>query len=247
MSNFSSFTLFYYICCTFILCAVIQGIDSGDSKKVKKNEERKPLSSICNTTCSKDINTTKTGNFCRSVSTTKLYGRCCYNTTDTTILGIDLENCNMTREKFSAGIKNINNLRYISLQGNDHLKQVKGEDFHRNTNIEYLSLPLGMACPGNLDFWNSNTTDKDATICQGELDPCLVHNVTCPENSHCVHSGVGLTECLCNVGYHGYKCMNQGTFPTIPFVLGIAIPTVVICALLWVTQRRYVRPSNKNK
>ncbi|BFY99878.1 hypothetical protein BsWGS_02918 [Bradybaena similaris] len=238
----SSLALFYYVCCIVIFCTVIQGAEDGGNEKKLPPE-------ICRASCLTNMNNTRTGNFCHIGYDKVIQWRCCVNTTDNTVLGIDLENCNMTNTVFSAGIKNLSNLLYISLQENDGLKQVSREDFHRNTNIQYLSLPLGMGCPGNSDSWSkiTNSTTENATICQEELDPCHVHNVSCPANSHCVHSGVGLTECLCDDGFHGYKCMNQGKFPTVPFVVGIAIPTVFLSALLWVTQRRYVKPSNKNK
>lgn len=37
---------------------------------------------------------------------------------------------------------------------------------------------------------------------------------------------------------HVICCFFQGTFPTLTFVIGLGVSTVVISGLLWVTQRR---------
>ncbi|GFR62327.1 all-trans retinoic acid-induced differentiation factor-like [Elysia marginata] len=135
----------------------------------------------------------------------------------------------------------------ISLEGND-MKNLQSADFHKNTEIEYLSLPPLISCPGSNGTWLNESSDVNSTTCLFEQNACKVHNVTCPTNSHCVHSGVDMAECLCNNGFHGYKCLEQGVFPVTSFLIGITVPTILICIFLYVTQRRHViQQGNKKK
>ncbi|RUS75229.1 hypothetical protein EGW08_017019 [Elysia chlorotica] len=199
------------------------------------------LPSACHFTCETSMNGTATFDFCESHSTLKIVGRCCLNDTDlgTLVLGVDLQKCGLSEGQFSAAISNMSNLMYISLEGNN-MKRLQNFDFHQNTNIEYLSLPPNLSCPGGNGTWLMESSDANSTICQFEQNACDVHNVSCPSNSHCVHSGVDMVECLCNDGYYGYKCLEQGVFPITPFLIGITVPTVVLCIFLYVTQRRHV-------
>ncbi|CAL1532723.1 unnamed protein product [Lymnaea stagnalis] len=205
---------------------------------------------LCNLDCRFDINKTHVAENCLSHGF-DMIKRCCIDSTEdfsvVDVIGIDLQECNMTQEIFSTGIIGINTLQYISLEGND-LSSLNKTDFHRNTGILYLSLPKNLQCFGNQSAWGKVVYDNPtATICYNESNPCQTENVTCPDNSHCVHAGIDLIECLCDEDYHGYKCMNKGKFPVTPFAIGLSISTVFVCIFFWFTQRRYVKTSNKNK
>ncbi|KAK3766886.1 hypothetical protein RRG08_040409 [Elysia crispata] len=199
------------------------------------------LPSACHLTCETSMNGTATFDFCKSYSELKIGGRCCFNVTalGALVLGIDLQRCGLSEEIFSSAIANMSNLLYISLEGNK-MKNLQSSDFHQNANIDYLSLPPHFSCPGSNGTWLMESSDANSTICQFEQNACEVHNVTCPSNSHCVHSGVDMMECLCNDGFHGYKCLEQGNFPVTSFLIGITVPTVALCIFLYVTQRRHV-------
>ncbi|KAH9504197.1 hypothetical protein Btru_065275 [Bulinus truncatus] len=205
------------------------------------------IPSICDSVCHVNINATDLAVFCSSPKLT-LQGRCCVNESEIDqfdIIGIDLQNCSMTQTKFSNGINGINTLRYISLEYNDDILALNNTDFHRNTDIKNLSLPVYLECPGGQKAWSKNVTEGPVRKCFEEKNPCVAENLTCPLNSHCVHSGIDLTECLCDEDYHGYKCMNKGKFPTVPFAIGISASTVVASFFLWFTQRRYVKSHPK--
>lgn len=199
------------------------------------------LPTVCNLKCESDVNGSATDIFCKSHSELKIGGRCCVNKTEVgfVVLGIDLQKCGLSEETFSSSITNMSNLQFISLEGND-LKNIQSTDFHKNTDIDYLSLPPNLSCPGSNGTWLNDSSDVNSTICLFEQNACDVHNVTCPSNSHCVHSGVDLSKCLCDSGFHGYKCLEQGTFPVTSFLIGVSVPTVLLCMFLYYTQRRHV-------
>lgn len=203
---------------------------------------------LCNLDCSIDINNTIVAEKCKILGFHQ-ENRCCINSTEGSpgsVIGIDLQGCKMTQEKFSSGILGINTLQYISLEGNN-ISSLNNTDFHRNTGILYLSLPTNLQCFGNNSAWENISYSDTAVRCYNELNPCQTENVTCPPNSHCVHTGIDLIECLCDEDYHGYKCMNKGKFPVTPFAVGLSISTVIACIFFWFTQRKYVKPSIKNK
>ncbi|XP_059151592.1 all-trans retinoic acid-induced differentiation factor-like [Physella acuta] len=208
------------------------------------------IPSLCNTDCKVDINTTETYKVCHEFHLTMEH-RCCINRTQANqldVVGIDLRECSITQEMIASGLKDIHTLQYISLEGNN-ISALANTDFQNNPSILYLSLPSILECPGGKVAWESvNLTDK-GRLCLTELNPCQYENVSCPVNSHCEHYGIDLFECLCDEGYYGYKCMNQGTFPAVPFAIGLSVSTFVLCIFLWVTQRRYVisKASDKKK
>ncbi|GFO18930.1 all-trans retinoic acid-induced differentiation factor-like [Plakobranchus ocellatus] len=199
------------------------------------------IPSICNLVCKSSINGTETFAFCESLSELTMTGRCCLNRTEsqTLVVGIDLQGCGITEETFSDALVNMSSLLYISLEGNK-FKGLSTTDFHSNTGIEFLSLPSKFSCPGSKGTWLNQSSDANSTYCFSEQNACDVRNVTCPSNSHCVHSGVDLVQCLCDEGFHGYKCLEQGTFPLTSFLASIILPTIALCILFFVTQRRYV-------
>jgi len=115
-------------------------------------------------------------------------------------------------------------------------------------------------CPGsfNVSNWESNSTQlyepwhsdfmsQDYGICTAPKPFChfdgdskAFNNYTCPKNSKCVDHGVGSFDCQCSEGYHGYRCMESGSFPFA--VVMTVTPTVgiVLTAGLWYIGRRHV-------
>ncbi|XP_076087435.1 all-trans retinoic acid-induced differentiation factor-like [Mytilus galloprovincialis] len=173
-----------------------------------------------------------------SILNTEELGRCCVNKgkTESSVVGLDLSSCHIT--SIEDMFISFNNLKFLYLQNNS-IQVPTIEAFHGLTQLQTLKLPPKIDCPGGSELWNETKHTEDAVICTGELSSCTVYNVTCPNvNSYCVDVGPQVTECLCKPGYHGYKCLRQGTFPTMTFVIGLGVSTVVISGLLWVTQRR---------
>ncbi|XP_012938490.1 all-trans retinoic acid-induced differentiation factor [Aplysia californica] len=204
---------------------------------------------VCSRACKEvSINGTATDLFCKKHPELRVVGRCCLNETEhaTLVLGLDLHDCNLTEGSLRSAVVDLNRLMYLSLEANP-IQNVTEADLTKNTDIMYLCLPPDIPCPGGQDAWRSEDLINNVRICREELNPCKYRNVSCPENSHCVQLGFSLTECLCNEGFHGYKCMNEGTFPTMAFIAGVSIPTVLISIFLWVTQRRYVVRVTKQK
>lgn len=199
--------------------------------------------SVCNS-CGGDITGTRLWDFCNSDAELKVVGRCCMNSS--TVVGIDLHNCSLTETGLRSTVKNLVNLQYLSVEENP-IGNVTVEDLKDQTDLVYFSMPATIACPGGLQLWRSVADKKQPklTICRDLLDPCSTRNVTCPEDSHCHHSGLNSTQCLCDDGFHGYKCMNEGEFPIVPFIAGLVAPTVVLSIFLYVTQRRFVVKKNK--
>jgi len=116
-------------------------------------------------------------------------------------------------------------------------------------------------CPGsfNVSNWESNSTllyepwhsdfisQNDYGICTAPKSFChfdgksnAFNNYTCPKNSKCIDHGVGSFDCQCSEGYHGYRCMESGSFPFA--VVMTVTPTVgiVLTAGLWYIGRRHV-------
>ncbi|WAR23769.1 ARAID-like protein, partial [Mya arenaria] len=88
---------------------------------------------------------------------------------------------------------------------------------------------------------NSLASDSNFDWLKQITRPIKVTLITCANNnSHCEMVGPGEAECVCNKGYHGYKCLRQGTFPDVGYSIVLSACTVVLSALLWFTQRRKV-------
>lgn len=168
------------------------------------------------------------------------FGRCCIviSGNKTIITEIDLSNCNL--KTIDGILANQPNLTTIRLQGNK-LKSVKKEDFFHTTNIDLLVLQPNLECPGGPNAWMSYGPDNETetTQCVGEIHTCQLPNVTCPnDNSMCEHVGPNMMECVCIDGYHGYKCLRMGKFPTTVYAIGLAVCTVVLSAVLWLTENQ---------
>ncbi|KAH3695434.1 all-trans retinoic acid-induced differentiation factor-like [Dreissena polymorpha] len=169
---------------------------------------------------------------------------CClnYSSEETfTVLGLDFSHCNISS---ITGVINVYpDLHILMLENNTNL-QVSDQDFRGLSKLVYLSLPLTMNCPGGNNSWRISEISNNAMLCREEIDLCIQNNVTCESqnSSICVLVGPGEVECLCQAGYYGYKCLRQGTFPTVVFSISLCIIVVMLSALLWLAQRRKIKP-----
>ncbi|XP_060072328.1 all-trans retinoic acid-induced differentiation factor-like [Ylistrum balloti] len=170
-------------------------------------------------------------------------GRCCVITSENVIYitKVDLSNCNL--QTIDKKLTNHPNLTTILLQGNN-LTSITREDFYQTTQIDLLVLQPNLRCPGGPNAWESYGPDHktDTTRCKGEIQTCQLQNVTCPNtNSVCQHVGPNMMECVCVDGYHGYKCLRSGQFPSTWFMIGLAVCTVVLSMGLWLVENRCKR------
>ncbi|XP_016065010.1 PREDICTED: all-trans retinoic acid-induced differentiation factor isoform X2 [Miniopterus natalensis] len=150
--------------------------------------------------------------YCKQTPELMLYSRCCLNQKGT-ILGLDLQNCS--------------------------LKDL-GPNFLQAHTAIIMILPQDVSCPGGINAWNTVTFYTNNQICQGQRNLCNSSADTeiCPENGSCVPDGPGLLQCVCADGFHGYKCMRQGSFSLLMFFGILGSTTLSISILLWGTQRR---------
>ncbi|XP_046332600.1 all-trans retinoic acid-induced differentiation factor-like [Haliotis rufescens] len=196
-------------------------------------------SDVCSKTCSSSMNDSYVTDFCHEHSL-QVQGRCCVNVTRShrILLGLDVQGCGLSQLTglFTDGAS----LQVVLLQDNP-VKNISRTDFEGLLELQYLALPAGSDCPGGVDAWETTNTTANETLCLQELDFCLVHNVSCPSNSYCANTAPGMSECLCLPGYHGYKCLRKGTFPTTVFTAGMVGSTILVAGLLWATQRRNVK------
>ncbi|XP_006880656.1 PREDICTED: all-trans retinoic acid-induced differentiation factor [Elephantulus edwardii] len=179
--------------------------------------------------------------FCQQTPKLILSARCCLNQKGT-ILGLDLQNCSLKDP--GPNFPQANTAIVIDLQAN-LLKDDLVNTFRGFTQLQTLVLPQDVNCPGGISTWNTITTYINNQTCQGQRNLC---NSTgdaemCPENGSCVPDGPGLWQCLCADGFHGYKCMRQGSFSLIMFFGILGSTTLSISLLLWGTQRRKAKAS----
>ncbi|EDM02942.1 similar to apoptosis related protein APR-3; p18 protein (predicted), isoform CRA_c [Rattus norvegicus] len=153
---------------------------------------------------------------------------------------LDLQNCSLKDPNLFPAYTAV----IIDLQANP-LKDDLTSTFHGFTQLQTLILPQDVHCPGGINAWDSVTSFMDKQICQGQKDLC---NSTgspemCPENGSCASDGPGLLQCVCADGFHGYKCMRQGSFSLLMFFGILGSTTLAISILLWGTQRRKAKAS----
>ncbi|KAM5254118.1 all-trans retinoic acid-induced differentiation factor isoform 2-T2 [Hipposideros larvatus] len=155
--------------------------------------------------------------YCKQTPGLMLYARCCLNQKGT-ILG--------------------------DLQANP-LKDDLANTFRGFTQLQTLILPQDVNCPGDTNAWNTVTFYTNSKTCQGQRNLCNSTRNTeiCPENGSCVPDGPGLFQCVCADGFHGYKCMRQGSFSLLMFSGILGSTTLSISILLWGTQRRKTKAS----
>ncbi|XP_025109081.1 all-trans retinoic acid-induced differentiation factor-like [Pomacea canaliculata] len=190
------------------------------------------FASVCQRQCESDMKKQVKAD-CSSQGL-NISGRCCYNETSiSSAVVIDLHNCSL--DKIDDLFKNLTHLKNISLEDNP-LFGIQALDFYKLTELEYLWLPVKSAsaeCPGGVSAWNKSEMTSSVLFCQKLIDPCVENNETCPNpQSYCKPAGPGLVDCLCSPGYHGYKCLRQGSFPTAAFAGGLAGSTLALSAVL---------------
>ena len=179
--------------------------------------------------------------FCTEVNGTLTF-RCCLLEAPLTILAIDMINMSLTEVPNIADFQNIN-ISVIDLRLNPNLKP-SSDDFLKLTTLESLYVPDTFPCPGGNRVWeyNNSTVDLNGTLCNKQKDFCFNRTDVCViKDSDCHVNGPDHHLCLCKEGYHGYKCLRQGSFPTAIFLGATFAVTVLSSGFLYWTQRRHVR------
>lgn len=173
--------------------------------------------------------------YCKETPNSTLQARCCLNQ-EGTVLGLDLQNCSLKDP--GPNFAQADTAVIIDLQANP-LKDDLANTFRGFTQLQTLVLPLDVRCPGDTEAWDMVIDYEGKRICQGQKNLCnSTGNPVCPDNGSCVPVGPGLFKCICADGFHGYKCMRQGSFPLPVFFGVLGSATFSISALLWGTQRR---------
>lgn len=186
-------------------------------------------------------NLSNVAHYCKQTPELTLQARCCLNQKGI-ILGLDLQNCSL--KDLGPNFSQAYTAVIIDLRENP-LKDDLADSFHGFTQLQTLVLPQDVKCPGGIKAWGTVTIYNDNRTCQEQKNLC---NSTgdpemCPENGSCAPDGPGLSQCVCADGFHGYKCMRQGSFPLLMFFGTLGSTTLSISILLWGTQRRIVKTS----
>ncbi|NIG59859.1 all-trans retinoic acid-induced differentiation factor [Pontoporia blainvillei] len=133
----------------------------------------------------------------------------------------------------------LGDLQANSLQGD------LANTFRGFNQLQTLILPQDVNCPGGINAWdtvtfyiNNQTCQEQRNLCNSTGDPEM-----CPENGSCAPDGPGRLQCVCAEGFHGYKCMRQGSFSLLMFFGILGSTTLSISTLLWGTQRRKAKAS----
>nr|XP_020010442.1 all-trans retinoic acid-induced differentiation factor isoform X2 [Castor canadensis]XP_020010446.1 all-trans retinoic acid-induced differentiation factor isoform X2 [Castor canadensis] len=155
---------------------------------------------------------------------------------------VDLQNCSLKDP--GPNFPQAHTAVIIDLQTNP-LKDDLANTFSGFTQLQTLVLPQDAGCPGGINAWNNIIYYVDSQICQGQKDLCnsTRDSEMCPENGSCAPNGPGLLQCVCVDGFHGYKCMRQGSFSLLTFFGILGSITLSISILLWGTQRRKAKAS----
>uniref|UniRef100_A0A914UNK8 Uncharacterized protein n=1 Tax=Plectus sambesii TaxID=2011161 RepID=A0A914UNK8_9BILA len=183
----------------------------------------------------------------------KLSGSCCLNKASR-IVGVLLHECSVSQLDRSSRLGSTTfqavaaDLLFLDLSGNT-FHDVGTEFFRGMSSLKELYLPTAVfqQCPGGADAWKHQLRENGTLTCSEQVDVCEETAFNCTVSAQCVHcqcanDGPGMVQCPCNDGYHGYKCLKQGTFPFFEFYAILVPVTIVLSAVLWFTQRRNVRP-----
>ncbi|XP_015916721.1 all-trans retinoic acid-induced differentiation factor [Parasteatoda tepidariorum] len=180
----------------------------------------------------------KVNSYCQSVYDKNVTGRCC-NVNDT-IIGLDLRYCDIKILNISHAV--FSEIEILDLRENDYDK-FTADELLGLLKLNDLYLEAHIPCPGGDAAWNHTYTEKTETYCKDQLDYCesIKHmNIFCGTglNAKCLRLGPGSAKCDCQPGYFGYKCLQQGIFPSTVFVSSLVIPTIVLSVTLWFIQGR---------
>jgi len=202
---------------------------------------------VCDALAKDATSSSRVGDFCKS-NAFKMDDRCCRN--GSAIVGLDLRNCSLNETSI---LKHdvYRGVAILDLTLNPALENPDEDDFDGYSSLESLFLDRrpNVACPGGQNSWKiADGGDNETLSCKDQLDTCIVTGFKCPSSvgkgfSHCESHGPGLKNlyCVCNPGYHGYKCLRYGTFPKVPFGAGLGGATVGVAVFLWLTNRRLVK------
>jgi len=176
--------------------------------------------------------------FCNSKKYT-IDRRCCLN--NDTITGLDYTRCSftkLTKTMKSLEFKgNFSDVVIFDVRENN-LTECKYEAYERFTSLNVLYFPAECNCPGGDFSWKIINIGH----CSETLPYCK-SNATytnCTINSKCIENGPGNFLCSCKENFHGYKCLEEGTFPKLLFTLLMCGLTLFLCAFLWYNQRRLI-------
>ncbi|XP_020622361.1 all-trans retinoic acid-induced differentiation factor-like isoform X2 [Orbicella faveolata] len=150
-------------------------------------------------------------------------GRCCVKNGN--VVGLDLSNCSLTTLPSLESLKVA--LRWLYLQDNPALEcnnKTFVNSFKGLINLSEVVLPSRCNCTGGNSLWTNHSTTGSERWCEGQKNSCSFINVTCPANSACSPNGPGFTQCLCEPGWFGYKCLVK--------VLRSCFISVVYCFVL---------------
>ncbi|XP_068614552.1 all-trans retinoic acid-induced differentiation factor-like [Brachionichthys hirsutus] len=199
---------------------------------------------VCELCSGTVLNDTAVGRLC-STSAGRIDRRCCLKSDNKSdperIIGLDLSNCTLTDVKDLSGASTAS---MIDLSLNP-LVNISDAIFQGFVELNYLILPQDLLCLGGNTSWEKVEVKDGNRICKGQINMCNQTgqlSVTCPENSLCGRYGPGFFECSCADNYHGYKCLREGEFPSLNVFASLGAATVVLTFLLWITQRRKVKP-----
>ncbi|XP_074156272.1 all-trans retinoic acid-induced differentiation factor [Sminthopsis crassicaudata] len=178
--------------------------------------------------------------YCKQRQELKLSDRCCL-TQQGTIVGLDLQNCSL--KELDPLFTEAHSAIVLDLQANPFLN-ISPSVFRNFTELQTLVLPRKVDCPGGQNAWENITCGPDSCTCYGQIQcNSTVEPALCPENAYCVSDGPGLFQCLCTTGFHGYKCLREGSFPLLMFSGILGTTTFCISILLWGTQLRKIKAS----
>ncbi|KAI5619823.1 all-trans retinoic acid-induced differentiation factor precursor, partial [Silurus asotus] len=176
--------------------------------------------------------------FCLSEG--RIEGRCCFQRERDNILGLDLSNCSLTQvedlHEASAAV-------ILDLSSNP-VSNLSDFIFQGFNNLSQLLLPIKLNCPGGNTSWDRVEVTPDTRLCEGQRNTCDrigQMSLDCPENSMCSPYGPGFVQCSCVHNFHGYKCLREGHFPMLEVMVILGGSTVVVSAVLWITQRRKIK------
>ncbi|XP_037248216.1 all-trans retinoic acid-induced differentiation factor isoform X1 [Falco rusticolus] len=177
--------------------------------------------------------------YCASRAGTESEGRCCWErgARPERLLGLDLSDCSL--RSLPPGLAEAAAAIVLDLTENP-LTALPNGSFLGFTHLERLAVPLALDCPGGSSAWEEVTTHGSSRLCQGQRNPCNSSRELdwpCPDNAACAPDGPGLIQCLCDRPFHGYKCLREGTFPTLLFCGILGAATLSLSLLLWRTQR----------
>ncbi|KAL9981170.1 hypothetical protein ACROYT_G009840, partial [Oculina patagonica] len=164
-------------------------------------------------------------------------GRCCVK--DGNVVGLDLSNCTLKSMPSLESVKSA--LRWLYLTGNPALdcnSTMFLNSFKGLTDLSEVVLPRRCNCTGGNNLWTNHSKIGSEQWCEGQRNSCKVLNVTCPDNSACSPNGPGFSQCFCEPGWLGYKCLVKHGFPWVIFFASVAGSTVFLIAVILILQRK---------